>query len=114
MPARCRECTVCAVSPGKANDDVTLLRRPTARGSSSTERMCRALGLCIHMVPVAQVQRVSRGPCNAHLLDEPRTSPVLVGQWNSRCRTCRGKIFMKLLAVSVPALQQDANSGAGL
>ncbi len=42
----------CSRSPGKAKEDVTLLRRPTARGSSSTERMCRALGLCIHMVPV--------------------------------------------------------------
>ena len=41
-------------SPGNANEEVTLLRRPTARGSSSTERMCRALGLCIHMVPVQE------------------------------------------------------------
>ncbi len=59
-------------SPGNANEEVTLLRRPTARASSSTERMCSALGLCIHMVPVERnTYRVSHGLCTAYLPNKP-------------------------------------------
>lgn len=42
--------------PGKKNDVVTLLSRPTALASSSTERMSDARGLCIHIVPVMHHQ----------------------------------------------------------
>ena len=54
MLRRQEDCLCALTMPGKKNDEVTLLSRPTALASSSTERMSDARGLCIHMVPAMQ------------------------------------------------------------